>query len=410
MKELWFRVLVGWYRLTGSSAVQAEWRARRALGKPAEAADAIKAGAARTADRRYTCVCGQLLVAEDRVCHACGRRQLLPFWLRRVLRVFGLVVPSALPGSLLAGLSMIVGYAIQIRYGSGGVFSPTPSMLETYELGSAVPPLVLGSQPWRAFTYTMLHGGIWHIAFNGIALMQVGPLVEQAFGTARFLFAWVVGGMLAAIVPALMGVDASIIGASGSVFALIGMALIWGHRAGTAHGRMVREVMIRWTIYSTVFGLMIGGVAHHAHFAGLGAGVLFGWVLPPAGQSPTRRRITPALGAVAVGLALASLVMAGRWIAADRPPPVEFGAGDRAALLQLRIEREGLASVFGAEAIAVLEDARRVRKDGRPEGDVVALMARVQAVMAEMEPVERWLFYQRFERALYPEGRPPEVP
>lgn len=408
MKELWFRILVGWYRLTGASAVQAEWRARQAVDKPAAAAGALKADAVRASDRRYNCVCGQLLIAEDKVCHSCGRRQFLPFWLRRVLRTLGLVVPSALPGSLLAGLSIIVGYAIQIRYGSGGFTNPTPGLGETLELGAAWPSLVLGSQPWRAFTYTLLHGGIWHIAFNGMALMQIGPLVEQTFGTARFLFAWVVGGIVAAVVPALLGVQSPMIGASGSVFALIGMALIWGHLAGTSQGRMIRDVMVRWTIYSTVFGLMLGGVAHHAHFAGLGAGVVFGWLMPPAGASPGRRRLTPVLGTVAVALALASLVMAGRWFAADRPLPVDLPVDAQVWLLVEKGREQGWDKVFSADAMGVIAEARRLRKDGLPAADMAAFNERALAVMQGMGPVQRAVFADRLQRALHPAGKAPD--
>lgn len=405
MKDLWFRVLIAWYRLTGSSPVQAEWKARRAAQKPGEAKAAFEGAAARTADRRYNCVCGQLLVAEDKVCHACGRRQYLPFGVRKVFRALGLMVPSVVPASILAGLSMIVGYAIQLRYGSGGFLDPSPR-LESYELGSAVPSLVMGSQPWRAFTYTMLHGGLMHIAFNAIALMQVGPLVEQVFGSARFAFCWVVGGVLAAVIPAALGAQVPMIGASGSVFALIGMALIWGHLDGTAQGRMVRDVMVRWVIYATVFGLLIGGVAHSAHFAGLGSGALFGWILRPPGRDATRRRLSPVLALVAAGVAGASLVMAGLWFAADRPIPADLSPGFRGALMYERGEREGWASVFGPEALAVFEQARAVREAGHPPAEMKALDRRVGELMAGMDEVQAAIFQREVVQRLYPDGRP----
>lgn len=405
MKDLWYRFLVGFYRLTGSTPVQAEWKARRALGKPAEAADAVRAQAARNADRRYTCVCGQLLVADDKVCHACGRRQWLPFWLRRAMRAVGLVVPSAVPGTLLAGLSMIIGYAIQLRYGDGGIITPSPGF-ENYDLGMAIPELVLGSQWWRAFTYTMLHGGLMHIAFNGFALMQVGPLVENAFGTARFAFCWVVGGMLAAVIPALLGVSNPMVGASGSVFALIGMALIWGHRVGTPHGRMVRDVMIRWTLYATIFGVMIGGVAHAAHFAGLASGVAIGFVFPPAGRNATRRRLSLPLGLIGLGLAVASLVAAGQWFATGRPAAPELGMRDRVALLEERARVQGWSAVFAEADVALIDEARQLRKAGRPAADVRAFEVRVEARVRAMDPAEAIVLVRRIEQALYPEGRP----
>lgn len=404
MKDVWFKVLVAWYRLTGASNVQAEWKARRALDKPDEARAAVAGAAARTADRRYKCVCGQLLVAEDKTCHACGRRQYLPFGVRRVFRALGLVMPSALPGTIFAAISMLVGYGIQLRYGAGGLMDPSPG-LESYDLGSAFPELVLGSQPWRAFTYTMLHGGLMHIGFNAFALMQVGPLVEQAFGSARFAFSWVVGGILAALIPALLGAQTPMVGASGSVFALIGMALIWGHRAGTSQGRMVRDVMIRWTIYATVFGLLMGGVAHGAHFAGLAAGAGIGYLLPPPQHHATRRRLSPFLVAAGLGLAIASLVGAGRWIADGRPTPPDLSPRFQVYMTYDRGQREGWPAVFGEHA-ALLDEARALRKAGREPMAVRDLERRATAAMKTMAPAEAYVFSDQFLKRLYPDGRP----
>ncbi len=390
MKDLWYRILVGWYRLTGASAVQAEWKARRALKKPDEARAAVAGAAARTADRRYNCVCGQLLVAEDKTCHACGRRQYLPFAVRRIFRAMGLVVPAALPGTILAGFSMIIGYAIQLRYGEGGLMDPSP-MLESFDLGSAWPELVLGSQPWRGFTYTMLHGNLMHIGFNGFALMQVGPLVERAFGSSRFIFAWVVGGILAAAIPALLGTQNPMVGASGSVFALIGMALIWGHLVGTAQGRMVRDVMIKWTIYATVFGLLVGNVAHMAHFAGLGVGAALGYLLPPPGRNPTRRRLSPFLTTAGLGLAIASLVGAGTWMADDRPIPADLRQDVQIYLTYDRGERAGWSTVFG-EDMALIGEARELARAGLPRAAVRDLERRAAEAMADMSAVEAGVF------------------
>ena len=67
---------------------------------------------------------------------------------------------------------------------------------------------------------------------------------------------------------------APVIGASGSAFRMMGMALVFGHRLGTPEGKSLRDTMIFWAILSTVFGSMGGNVAHGAHFSGLFAGIL----------------------------------------------------------------------------------------------------------------------------------------
>ena len=42
-------------------------------------------------------------------------------------------------------------------------------------------------EPVSPVTYAFLHGDIWHILFNMIALWQFGPRVERLFGTSRFV-------------------------------------------------------------------------------------------------------------------------------------------------------------------------------------------------------------------------------
>lgn len=314
MKDLWFRVLVIWYRLTGSTPTQAQWRARQTMEQPARTGEAVRSHVRRAADERFQCVCGQLLVAGDKVCSRCGRRQLLPYPVRRAMRTLGLVVPDAVPGTLFVLFLMMVGYLAQIYASGGNVIRPFGEGAHPLELGAAIwtevyPAISVEAQPWRAFTYTMLHGNLMHLLFNTFALMQVGPLVENRFGTARFLFAWVVGAMAAVFLPPLVGLqrDVLVVGASGSIFGLIGMALVRGHLDGGARGRFIRDVMVRWIVYATLFGFFIGGVAHAAHFGGLAAGALCAVALPPADDHPGRRRLSPLLGTLAIGAMVASI-------------------------------------------------------------------------------------------------------
>jgi rhomboid protease GluP len=117
-----------------------------------------------------------------------------------------------------------------------------------------------------------------------MALLQIGPLVARTFGFTRTLFIWVVSGVCAILLPALLMPTGLTIGASGSVFGLIGVAMVFGHRVGTPQGIFIRNKMIEWTIFCTLFGLMMGGVAHSAHFGGLIGGGLLSFVLAPPTQ------------------------------------------------------------------------------------------------------------------------------
>ena len=414
MKDLWYRLLIFWYRLTGASQVQAEWKARRARAQPGEMAEAAQRKVARTADRRFKCACGQLMVAGDKVCPACGRRQYVPFWLRRWARALGLVVPARSPGSILVGFLMLAGYFVQVRYGAGGIVSPHPGasgMADLYELGAAFKEMTLGPHPWRSVTYVFLHGGLMHIFFNGFVLLQIGPLVEKVFGTARFLFGWVVTGALAVILPAALGFgsQAPTVGASGAVFGLMGMALIFGHRLGTSQGRYLRDVMVKWTLYTTVFGLIIGGVAHGAHFGGLAAGIALGWLLPPPGETPSRHRLTPILGVLSIGVLVAGLAAFGSWFGGDRRPPESISPQARQFVYAMLYHKYGLDEVLGRAAVRVLAEARTLGKQGPTESTVRQLLQKAAEVKRGMDVNQRLLFDQELRNRLGIRMRPKRV-
>ena len=316
--DLKYKLYVTWYRLTGSTQTQAEWRARRALNRAEREQQAAETRAERVADVRYKCVCGNLLLASDRVCDACGRRQYMPHWARKIGRSVGQALPEA-PANLLIGVIILLGYTIELRYGGGTFFTPTKGPRDIIMLGASWAPLTLHGNPWRAVTYMFLHGGLMHLLFNGMVLLYIGPMIERTFGSARYLALFLFTGAGAGYVACLLDPMNFVIGASGSGFGLMGVAALWGHRSRTSEGRLIRDVMVRWMVYSTLFGLFVGGVAHDIHFLGLGFGLLLTPLLQPAGQNPTRQRITPVIGAVSLTFLAWALVSFVLWFMQNQP-------------------------------------------------------------------------------------------
>jgi membrane associated rhomboid family serine protease len=75
---------------------------------------------------------------------------------------------------------------------------------------------------WQLVTHAFLHGNIWHLLFNMIALWFAGRIVERVMGTGRFLALYTasaVAGGLAQIL--LQGGDTLLLGASGAVCGVI---------------------------------------------------------------------------------------------------------------------------------------------------------------------------------------------
>lgn len=90
---------------------------------------------------------------------------------------------------------------------------------------------IYGGQVWRFFTYQFIHANLLHIAFNMIGLYFFGPLMEQHWGSRRFLAFYLLCGMSGAVlmslfvltIPAALGVgpNSMLVGASGSLFGIL---------------------------------------------------------------------------------------------------------------------------------------------------------------------------------------------
>ncbi|MFC3197205.1 rhomboid family intramembrane serine protease [Parapedobacter deserti] len=52
-----------------------------------------------------------------------------------------------------------------------------------------------GFHVWQVITYMFMHGGIAHIFFNMFALFMFGPILEQVFGSKRFLNFYLITGL-----------------------------------------------------------------------------------------------------------------------------------------------------------------------------------------------------------------------
>lgn len=95
-------------------------------------------------------------------------------------------------------------------------------------------------QIWRLLTYQFFHVDFWHILFNMIGLFFFGPMIEQWWGSRRFLAFYLLCGATGAVVmtllafiPGLLGITAAtpLVGASGAIFGiLVAAATLYPHQ------------------------------------------------------------------------------------------------------------------------------------------------------------------------------------
>ncbi len=142
-----------------------------------------------------------------------------------------------------------------------------------------------GFAPWQVVTYSFLHGGLFHLAFNMFALYMFGSPVEQVFGARRYLTYYGVCVVSAAIaqliVSSLSGDVYPTVGASGGVFGLLlAFAILFPHqRVMLIFPPIPMPSRVFVTIYAAI-ELYLGvtgtaeGVAHFAHLGGMVGGFL----------------------------------------------------------------------------------------------------------------------------------------
>src|SRR5207244_9267799 len=125
---------------------------------------------------------------------------------------------------------------------------------------------------WTLVTAIYLHGGLLHILFNVLWIRQLGPAVEQLFGPARLAVIFTVAGAAGFAVSNYAGVPFTI-GASGSIFGLLGAMVAYGRQRGGVFGSMVLRQYGQWALVLFVFGVLMAGVNNPAHAGGLAGGL-----------------------------------------------------------------------------------------------------------------------------------------
>jgi len=202
---------------------------------------------------------------------------------------------------------------------SGSLFSMNASVL--IDMGALVRPLVKEGEYWRLVTPMFLHGGLLHIGFNMLALFQLGPLVEQAFGRGRFLVLYLLCGITGSLASYLFSPAGLSVGASGAICGFIGVMAAWGKRRGGHIGETIRRVMIRWAIFILIFGLLVPNIDNAAHAGGFAGGLALAFLISPKGFKPEtalRRRIWSAAAVGAILVFVGCGAVAGMNVAHER--------------------------------------------------------------------------------------------
>jgi membrane associated rhomboid family serine protease len=155
-----------------------------------------------------------------------------------------------------------------------------------HRLGALEPYAIFWNHEyWRLFTSLFLHAGWIHLLFNLFALFVLGPPLERAIGTARFLVCYLVSGLgsttgVVALWMAHLTDPGQLVGASGCIMGIVGAwaGYLLRHRhIPLARQRLWNVVMI--VAIQVAFDRLTPQVSMSAHLCGLVTGFVVGLVI-----------------------------------------------------------------------------------------------------------------------------------
>ena len=225
--------------------------------------------------------CGRLTNADAPSCLVCGRRNPGMWGFAGPLRAlfrrrsFVDVVTVACIVLYVASLVFDLRGALRPR----GIFDVlSPSIESLFALGATGSVAWHLGRWWTLLTAIYLHGNVLHILFNVLWIRQLGPAIEQLYGPSRLVIIFTVAGVTGFLASNLLGLPLTI-GASGSIFGLLGAMVAFGQKRGGTFGAMILRQYGQWALLLFVLGFLMQGVNNIAHAGGFVGGFAAGLVL-----------------------------------------------------------------------------------------------------------------------------------
>lgn len=166
-----------------------------------------------------------------------------------------------------------------------------PEVLRQY--GAKFNSLINQGEWWRMVTPVFIHIGWIHLLVNMYSLFVLGPYVERLYGSAKFVFFWIVTGIAGVGASYLAsssgrhpsgllgyflfrGGDGPSAGASGALFGLVGVLFVFGikfrHELPEGFKRAFGTGMLPTILINLFIGFSIPMIDNSAHLGGFLAG------------------------------------------------------------------------------------------------------------------------------------------
>ncbi|NIP66622.1 rhomboid family intramembrane serine protease [Candidatus Bathyarchaeota archaeon] len=156
----------------------------------------------------------------------------------------------------------------------GGSFPSTnPIMLERF--GQYNRYVIRHGWYWQLLTSMFIHVDFLHLFLNMLFLLIFGLRAEELFSVDEFFLIYFLSGLFGNLLTLLMPLNTVSAGASGAIFGMFGACVIYIRKmvGGSAIGALI------FSFYFLLLNSASPQINLFAHFGGLVAGLVIGYVL-----------------------------------------------------------------------------------------------------------------------------------
>ena len=168
----------------------------------------------------------------------------------------------------IIGINLLV-FVLELLTGNRIMGSGTGSVADAL----AYFPGAIAAQPWTLISNAFVHASLIHLAVNLYSLFVLGIPLEHYLGRVRFTALYLIGIIGTDVAVDFLGRDGAI-GASGAIFALLGVLILFSRRLGFSPTWLIIIAVV-----NLGYGFVASGISWQGHLGGLVTGLLVGLLL-----------------------------------------------------------------------------------------------------------------------------------
>jgi rhomboid protease GluP len=194
-----------------------------------------------------------------------------------------------LPRGLIALVGAIALIEVVLSLADAGYLADPTLRRRLFVAGAFWASLLHGDAPLYAvqpitmfLSHAFLHGSLLHMVMNMTILLALGRFTADRYGPGAVLPVFLLGAIAGGAVFGLVNADrVPMVGASGAVFAFLGVWIAWDWRrhraAGVPTGPVTRRVLVLAFLNVALWFGLSGGLAWEAHLGGFLVGLACGF-------------------------------------------------------------------------------------------------------------------------------------